>query len=98
MTMRVHMCHTKRPPYLMDSAGDIINHPPYSPDVAPSDYHLFPALKHLGGRKFKLDEEVQKAVVSWLRGAAGEFYDAGIKKLVTRMRKVIERQGNYVKK
>lgn len=21
MTMRVHMCHTKRPPYLMDSAG-----------------------------------------------------------------------------
>ena len=22
-----------------------LDHPPYSPDLAPSDYHLFPALK-----------------------------------------------------
>lgn len=95
---RPHVSHQTTT--LLNGFGwDIINHPPYSPDVAPSDYHLFPALKkHLGGRKFKSDEEVQKAVVGWLRDAAGEFYDAGIKKLVTRMRKVIERQGDYVEK
>lgn len=31
----------------------VIGHPPYSPDVAPSDFHMFPSLKkHLGGMKF----------------------------------------------
>jgi len=30
-----------------------LDHPPYSPDLAPSDYHLFPGLKkQLKGRRF----------------------------------------------
>jgi len=30
-----------------------LDHPPYSPDLAPSDYHLFPGLKkQLKGRHF----------------------------------------------
>ena len=34
-------------------------HPPYSPDLAPSDYHLFPVLeKQLKGRHFSSDAEV----------------------------------------
>jgi len=34
-------------------------HPPYSPDLAPSDYHLFGPLKgHLGGTRFCNNEEV----------------------------------------
>jgi histone-lysine N-methyltransferase SETMAR len=33
--------------------------PPYSPDLAPSDYHLFPGLKkQLKGRHFLSDAEV----------------------------------------
>jgi len=36
-----------------------LDHPPYSPDVAPSHYHLFPGLKkHLKGRYFSFDAEV----------------------------------------
>ncbi|UYV77126.1 RPL19 [Cordylochernes scorpioides] len=39
---------------------EIFTHPPYSPDLAPSDFHLFPALKlHLGGKHFANDDEVQ---------------------------------------
>jgi hypothetical protein len=35
-----------------------IDHPPYSPDLAPSDYHLFPGLKkQLKGRQFSSDAE-----------------------------------------
>lgn len=76
----------------------VLDHPPYRPDVAPSDYHLFSALeKHLGGQKFQSDEEGQEAVASSLRDAAGEWYDAGIRKLITWL-KVIDRQGNYVEK
>ncbi len=36
---------------LKKSSWIVFNHPPYSPDIALSDYHLFPFLKiHLGGR------------------------------------------------
>jgi hypothetical protein len=32
---------------------NVLPHPPYSPDLAPSDYHLFGPLKeHLGGKSF----------------------------------------------
>jgi len=36
-----------------------LDHPPYSPDLAPSDYHLFPGLKkQLKGHHFSSDAEV----------------------------------------
>jgi hypothetical protein len=61
---------------------DTVTHPPYSPDIAPSDYHLFPeSKKHLGGTHFRTGEELKEEVFSYLRGAAGEFYDSGIKKM-----------------
>ena len=38
---------------------NILPHPPYSLDLAPSDYHLFSPLKeHLGGKRFRNNEEV----------------------------------------
>ncbi|UYV77403.1 hypothetical protein LAZ67_15000881 [Cordylochernes scorpioides] len=47
---------------------EIFTHPPYSPDLAPSDFHLFPALKlHLGGKHFANDDEVQAEANHWLR-------------------------------
>lgn len=62
---------------------DILDHPPYSPDVAQSDYHLFPALKqHLAGINFETDEEVKEAVNRFLQEAVAEWCDADIKKLV----------------
>jgi histone-lysine N-methyltransferase SETMAR len=44
-----------------------LDHPPYSPDLAPSDYHLFPGLKKQ--MKFchsSCDAEVIGAVGTWL--------------------------------
>jgi len=41
----------------------VLPHPPYSPDLAPSYFHLFPKLKeHLKGQRFSCDEEVKSAV------------------------------------
>ena len=41
----------------------MLPHPPYSPDLAPSDFHLFPKpKKHLKGQRFICDEEVKSAV------------------------------------
>ena len=42
-------------------------HPPYSPELAPSDYYLFPGLKkQLKGRHFLSDVEVIAAAETWL--------------------------------
>ncbi|GFW41436.1 histone-lysine N-methyltransferase SETMAR [Trichonephila clavipes] len=61
---------------------EMVSHPPYSPDLAPSDFHLFPELKkNLGGTQFQTDEEVQNAVVNFLHGQAAEFYHSGLKKV-----------------
>ena len=46
-----------------------LDHPPYSSDLAPSDYHLFPGLKkQLKGRHFSSDAEVIAAAETWLDG------------------------------
>ena len=38
---------------------ELLPHPPYSPDLAPSDYFLFPNLnKWLGGKRFYANVEI----------------------------------------
>ena len=42
---------------------DALEHYPYSPDLAPSNYCIFGQLKNdLQGQKFSTDEDVKKAV------------------------------------
>jgi len=37
---------------------ELLEHPPYSPDLAPSDFHLFPNLKKfVVGKRFGSNEE-----------------------------------------
>jgi len=59
---------------------DTLDHPPYSPDLAPSDFHSFLHLKkHLAGKNFDDDDdEVQEEVMTWFKGQVAEFYDSGI--------------------
>jgi histone-lysine N-methyltransferase SETMAR len=69
------------------------------PDLAPSDFHLFPKLKEfLGCRRFKSDEEVKDAVKEWLNGLAAEVYGEGIVKLLSRLDKCPNLYGDYVEK
>ena len=78
---------------------EVLEHPAYSPDLAPSDYHLFAPLKDaLRGRKFSSDESVQKAVHQWLCDQPKTFFSDGIYKLVDRWNKCIEMGGDYVEK
>jgi len=46
-----------------------LDHPPYSPDLAPSDYHLFHGLKkQMKGRLISSDAEIIVAAEIWLDG------------------------------
>ena len=52
-----------------------LDHPPYSTDLAPSDYHLFPGLKkELKGRHFSSDLEVIAAAETWWDGHPSDFF------------------------
>jgi len=52
-----------------------LDHPPCSPDLAPSKYHLFPGLKEqLKGRHFSSDAALIAAAETWLDGQHSEFF------------------------
>ncbi|PNF22874.1 hypothetical protein B7P43_G14964, partial [Cryptotermes secundus] len=78
---------------------DVMAHPLYSPDLAPSDYHLFGPLKEaLRGLRFTSDQEVKEAVHARLAAQPKTFFSEGIRKLVQRWTKCVEKQGDYVEK
>ena len=78
---------------------EVLEHPAYSPDLAPSDYHIFGPLKDgLRGRRFSTDEDVKEAVHKWLHDQPKTFFLEGIRKLVDRWTKCIEKQGDYIEK
>ena len=65
---------------------EIITHPPYSPDLAPSDFHLIPKLKEqLSGMRFNNDGEVKDAIQRFLNSMAVDWYDMSIQKLPMRL-------------
>lgn len=46
---------------------------PYSPDLAPSNFHLFSLLKqHLGGKRFKNEEQLKAEAENWLNNFMGD--------------------------
>jgi [histone H3]-lysine36 N-dimethyltransferase SETMAR len=78
---------------------DILPHPPYSPDLAPCDFFLFPKLKeHLKGQHFTNDEEVKAEVRRWCRGKRPDFFLDGMHQLVHRWRVCVDKDGDYVEK
>uniref|UniRef100_A0A5S6QFH1 HTH_48 domain-containing protein n=1 Tax=Trichuris muris TaxID=70415 RepID=A0A5S6QFH1_TRIMR len=74
-----------------------INHPPYSPDLDPSDYFLFGNLKqHLRGTIFTDGKELQLAVEEYFNSREKNFFFSGLINLKSRCDKCIEVQGHYV--
>ena len=60
-------------------------HPPYSPDLAPSDYHLFRSLEHhLNGKAFHLNEAVKNELFQFFASKNQTFYESQIMKLTER--------------
>ena len=78
---------------------ELLPHPPYSPDLAPSDYYLFPQIKlSLKGRVFSTDNDVMDAVDMYLGCQSKQWYYEGIAKLESRWQKCVELEGDYIEK
>ena len=82
--------------YLETLKWDVLPHPPYSPDVAPSDYHLFRSMSNgLTDQHFRSYEEAKNWVDSWIESKDEEFFRRGIRKLPERWEKVVTNDGQY---
>ena len=67
-------------------------HPPYSPDLALSDYSLFRSLQNsLNGKTFNDDEAVKSHLVQFFADKDQKFYGRGIMKFPEIWQKVIEK-------
>lgn len=74
-----------------------VEHAPYSPDVAPSDYHVFLSLKNfLRGRQFKSQQEIKDAMQGYFDSKEADFWDRGIRKLPERWFMVHYNRGEYL--
>lgn len=84
----------------MASCGfEQIDHPPYSPDLAPSDYFLFPNLKKdIRGRHFDTNESLEAAVNDHFEDKDKSYFYGGLEKLIQRCKKCIEVRGEYIEK
>ncbi|XP_025264307.1 histone-lysine N-methyltransferase SETMAR-like [Camponotus floridanus] len=76
----------------------ILPHPPYSPDLAPSDYYLFRSLQNfLDGKKtFTSNEEVKNHLDQFFASKEQKFYERGIILLPERWQKVLDQNGQYI--
>lgn len=76
---------------------EVLAHPPYSPDLAPSDYFLFPRLKiWLCGKRFYSNEEVELETNRYFEELGEDHYKTGIQMLEDRYSKCIALDGDYV--
>ncbi|GBM87350.1 hypothetical protein AVEN_181532-1 [Araneus ventricosus] len=75
------------------------DHPAYSPDLATSDFHLFPKLKYwLRGQDFQKNEEIQSNVKFQLTSLAEMLIEERIGNLIHRYDKCLNLHSDYVEK
>lgn len=82
--------------YIETLKWEVLPHPPYSPDIAPSDYHLFRSMTH-GLENVQLSDydEAKNWIDQWIAEKDDEFFKKGIRMLPTRWEQVVSNDGQY---
>ena len=82
---------------LLQLGWKVLIHPPYSPDIAPSDFHLFLSLQNsLNGKNFNSPEDCKRHLEQFFTQKHKKFWEDGIMKLPENWQKVVEQKGEYV--
>jgi histone-lysine N-methyltransferase SETMAR len=84
---------------LRDLRYELLEHPPYSPDLAPSNFYLFPKLKlFLAGQRFSSNQKAIAAVEGYFADLTNNHYRDGVMAMEHRWNKRISLKGDYVEK
>jgi hypothetical protein len=76
---------------------EILPHPPYSTDLAPSDYHLFRSLSNNWRRvSFNNDAELRNWLDDFFTAKPVDFFKCGIENLLERWKAVVNNEGEYI--
>ena len=78
--------------YLTKLGIKTVLHPPYSPDLVPCDFWLFPKLR---GCCYERIEEMKEAVTKVIDTLTQEDFDGAFQKLLERYNKCIAAGGDY---
>jgi histone-lysine N-methyltransferase SETMAR len=77
----------------------LLSHPPYSLDLTPCDFYLFPELKNLlAGKKYKTRAALISAVTQYLKHRSSSWFTTGIQKLPQRWQMCVDVGGEYFEK
>lgn len=89
-TAKPHTAILTKEQIMKELNWELIIYPPYSPDLAPSDYYLFLWLQnYLNNSKLINAEEVKTEVISFFESKSKKFFKEGIYKLVDRWAEVV---------
>ena len=78
--------------YLIQMGIKTVRHPPYSRDLAPCDFWLFPKLR---GCRYETIEEMKEAVMKVIDTLTQEDFHVAFEKLLERYNKCIAAGGDY---
>ena len=82
---------------LRELCWEVLMHPPYSPDLTPSDYHRCRSLQNsLNGVKLASKEACENHLVQFFAQKSQKFYSDGIMILLEKWQKVIDQNGIYI--
>ena len=82
---------------LQELDWEVLQHPPYSPDLAPTDYHLFRMLSNeMRGVTFDNDKGLENWLNNFFESRSSDFWQNGINKLVDRWEQVVNTDGEYI--
>ena len=82
---------------LLQLGWEVLIHPPYSPDIAPLDFHFFRSLQNsLNGKNFNSLEDCKTQLEQFFAQKDKKFWEDGIMKLPGKWQKVVEQKDEYV--
>jgi hypothetical protein len=82
--------------FLAKHSIPVVPHPPYSPDLAPCDFFLFPRLKStLRGKRFQDVSEIHLNMTRHLQAIPEQAYQTCIEKWKDRWNHCIQSGGSY---
>ena len=102
---RIYFLHDNARPHVAKSTRQkllelgwvTVPHLPYSPDLAPTDYHLFRSLSnHLREKKFDDENDLKMDLLNFFGQKSQDFYERGILSLPERWQQVIDSNGAYI--